>query len=101
MKSSSTSKDNHSSGDEQPHANPPALAILRCEDHRNLAGVLTRVRSVSPLLLPAALPRNVVIKPNLCDVVSWEAAVTTAPSWLPVLAAELRAIRTDLQIVVV
>jgi len=78
-----------------------ALAILRCEDHGNLAGVLTRLRSLLPSLLPVSLPRKVVIKPNLCDIVSWEAGVTTDPSWLTVLAAELRAIRPDVQIVVI
>ena len=77
------------------------LAILDCEDHGNLAEVLTRLRSVSPSLMPASLPRTVVIKPNLCDVVSWEAGVTTDPAWLPVLAAELRAVRPDVQILVV
>jgi uncharacterized protein (DUF362 family) len=75
--------------------------ILRCEDHTDLAGVFARLRSVVPPPLPTSLPRKVVIKPNLCDVVSWEAGVTTDPAWLPLLAAELRAIRPDVQIVVV
>jgi uncharacterized protein (DUF362 family) len=101
MKKLSTFTDNYGSADKQPPPNPHTLAIMRCEDQGNLAGVLTRLRSVSPSLLPASLPRKVVIKPNLCDVVSWEAGVTTDPSWLPVLAAELRAIRPDLQIVVI
>jgi uncharacterized protein (DUF362 family) len=79
----------------------PVAAILRCEDHGDLAGVLTRLHSVAPLLLPRSLPAKVVIKPNLCDIVSWEAGVTTDPAWLPVLANELRAIRPDVQIVVV
>jgi uncharacterized protein (DUF362 family) len=34
-------------------------------------------------------------------MVSWEAGVTTDPSWLPVLAAELRTVRPDVQIVVI
>jgi len=101
MKRSSIFKDNHSFAGKQPPANPPGLAILRCEDDGNLAGVLTRLRSVSPSLLPGFLPRKVVIKPNLCDVVSWEAGVTTDPSWLPVLARELRVVRPDVQIVVI
>jgi hypothetical protein len=58
MKSSSTSKDNPSFAGKQPHTNLPTLAILRGEDHGNLAGVLTRLRSVSPSLLPASLPRG-------------------------------------------
>jgi uncharacterized protein (DUF362 family) len=43
----------------------------------------------------------VVIKPNLCDIAAWETGVTTDPSWLPVLAAELRSIRPDVEINVV
>jgi uncharacterized protein (DUF362 family) len=101
MKEFSTSTDNVHSNDKQSYEDSPSLAILRCEDRGNLAGVLAQLRSVSPSLLPASLPRKVVIKPNLCDIVSWEAGVTTDPSWLPVLAAELRAIRPDVQIVVI
>jgi uncharacterized protein (DUF362 family) len=101
MKSLSPSKDNHSFAGEQPPANLSKLAVLHCEDHVDLAEVLTRLRSASPQLLPVSLPSKVVIKPNLCDMVSWEAGVTTDPSWLPVLAAELRAIRPDVHIVVV
>jgi uncharacterized protein (DUF362 family) len=101
MKSSSISKNNHSSDGKQPPANLPTITILRCEDHGNLDGVLKRLSSVAPLLLPTFLPRKVVIKPNLCDVVSWEAGVTTDPSWLPVLAAQLRDVRPDVQIVVI
>lgn len=101
MKSSSNSEDNHSFAGKQPLTSRPALAILRSEDHGNLTEVLTQLRSASPSLLPGSLPSKVVIKPNLCDIVSWEAGVTTDPSWLPVLAAELRAIRPDVQIVVI
>ena len=101
MKSSPTSKDNRRIAGKRPPANLPSLAILHCEDHSDLVEVLTRLRSASPSLLPTSLPRKVVIKPNLCDMVSWEAGVTTDPSWLPVLARELRAIRPDVQIVVV
>jgi uncharacterized protein (DUF362 family) len=101
MKISSNSKVDNISAGKQLLADPPTLAILRCENHRNLAGVLTRLRSEVPSLLPSSLPRKVVIKPNLCDVVSWEAGVTTDPSWLPVLAAKFRAIRPDVQIVVI
>ena len=82
-------------------ATSPVAVILRCDDHSDLSGVLTRLHSVAPLLLPRSLPAKVVIKPNLCDIVSWEAGVTTDPSWLPVLAKELRAIRPDVRIVVV
>jgi uncharacterized protein (DUF362 family) len=101
MKKSPAPTDHNGSAGKQAPTNLPALAILRCEDHGNLAVVLTRLRSVAPSLLPASLPRKVAIKPNLCDLVSWEAGVTTDPSWLPVLAAELRAIRPDVQILVI
>lgn len=96
MKDLPTSIDAHASGGKQA-----PLAIVRCEVHENLAEAFTRLRSVAPLLLPTSLPSKVVIKPNLCDAFSWEGGVTTDPSWLPVLAAELRAIRPDVQIVVV
>jgi len=101
MKRQSNFQDNHIIAGKQRPANLPMLAVLRCEDTGNLAEVLSRLRSVLPSLLPATLPRKVVIKPNLCDVVSWEAGVTSDPSWLPALAAELRAIRPDVQIVVI
>jgi uncharacterized protein (DUF362 family) len=79
----------------------PSAAILRSEPKAGLDGILQRLRSVAPALLPASLPPKVVIKPNLCDIVSWEAGVTTDPSWLPILAAQLRAIRADVRILVV
>jgi len=79
----------------------PTTAILRCDHRGGLEGLLPRLRAAVPSLLPSCLPSKVVIKPNLCDIVSWEAGVTTDPSWLPILAAELRAIRPDVHIVVV
>jgi uncharacterized protein (DUF362 family) len=85
-------------------ARMPATAratVLRCNHRAGLDGVLDRLRSAAPRLLPASLPSKVVIKPNLCDIVSWEAGVTTDPSWLPALAAELRTIRRNVRIVVV
>jgi uncharacterized protein (DUF362 family) len=78
----------------------PTTAILRCDHQAGLEGILQRLRSAAPTLLPSSLPAKVVIKPNLCDIVSWEAGVTTDPAWLPVLAAELRAIRPDVHLVV-
>src|ERR1700739_5158781 len=97
----SLSKVDRGPTDREPSGNSSGVAVLRCEDHGDLTGVLRRLRSISPSLLPAALPRKVVIKPNLCDLVSWEAGVTTDPAWLPVLDAQLRAIRPDVQIMVV
>lgn len=78
-----------------------AVAILHWDHRVELSGVCEKLRAAAPSILPRELPRKVVIKPNLCDVVSWEAGVTTDSSWLPVLAGELRAIRPDVQIVVV
>ncbi len=54
-----------------------------------------------PQLLPAVIPGQVVIKPNLCDIASWETGVTTDPAWLTVLANELRNRRPDVRIRVV
>lgn len=52
-------------------------------------------------VLPETLPAKVVIKPNLCDIVSWEMGVTSDPEWISVLAKALRARRTDVRIQVV
>jgi uncharacterized protein (DUF362 family) len=48
--------------------------------------------------LPDELPAKVVIKPNLCDIVSWEMGVTSDPAWIPILANAMRARRADVQI---
>jgi uncharacterized protein (DUF362 family) len=79
----------------------PAVTFLDCPDHHDLAGTLNRLRRSNPALLPTSLPRRVLIKPNLCDIVSWEAGVTTDPAWLGVLSDMLRAIRPDVEILVV
>jgi uncharacterized protein (DUF362 family) len=99
MSSSAISARKHASPGQGADAS--STAILHWDSRGDLAGVLTRLRSVAPSLLPSSLPRKVVIKPNLCDVVSWEAGVTTDAAWLPVLAQELRAIRPDVHIVVI
>lgn len=52
-------------------------------------------------LAPASLPEQVVIKPNLCDITSWETGATTDPRWMGVLAREFRAVRPDVRIRVV
>lgn len=52
-------------------------------------------------LAPASLPEQVVIKPNLCDITSWETGATTDPHWVGVLAREFRAVRPDVRIRVV
>ncbi len=101
MQKSTVSSDVHGSAGKPASANFSRVAILHCNEHGNLAGVLAQLRTAAPSLLPATLPRKVIIKPNLCDMVSWEAGVTTDPAWLPPMAAELRAIRPDVQIVVI
>jgi uncharacterized protein (DUF362 family) len=99
MSSSAISARKHASPGEGGPAS--SASILRWDHRGDLDGVLTRLRSVAPSILPSSLPRKVVIKPNLCDVVSWEAGVTTDPAWLAVFARELRAIRPDVHIVVI
>jgi uncharacterized protein (DUF362 family) len=79
---------------------PPTVAVVR-EDHDDLPGALRSVWQRSPCLLPASLPRQVVIKPNLCDIAAWETGVTTDPRWLGALSQELRSIRPDVLIRVV
>jgi uncharacterized protein (DUF362 family) len=79
----------------------PTVAVFPCRGHGNLAEGVSKLRGLVPEFLPSALPRKVVIKPNLCDIAAWETGVTTDPSWLPVLAAELRSIRPDVEITVV
>ncbi|HET6373976.1 MAG TPA: DUF362 domain-containing protein, partial [Candidatus Polarisedimenticolia bacterium] len=64
-------------------------------------GALARAFSLVGALRPASLPPLVVIKPNLCDIVPWEAGVTTDPRWLGVLAGAMRAVRPDVDIKVV
>jgi uncharacterized protein (DUF362 family) len=81
--------------------NAPTTAIFHSEPQGGLEPILGRLRADARTLWPSSLPAKVVIKPNLCDVVSWEAGVTTNPAWLPALAAELRAVRSDVQIVVI
>ena len=56
---------------------------------------------MSPSCFPPALPKQIVIKPNLCDITSWETGVTTDARWLKVLASEIRSIRPDAEIRVV
>jgi uncharacterized protein (DUF362 family) len=79
----------------------PAVAVIPCEDHDNLSGAISQLHRLMPTLLPSVLPRHIVIKPNLCDITAWETGVTTDSSWLPVLTAQLRAIRSDVEITVV
>lgn len=77
------------------------VSAVRVEDHTELAAGFRRALQQLPGLLPQTLPRLVVIKPNLCDISPWETGVTTDPRWVGILAAELRAIRRDVEIRVV
>jgi len=77
------------------------VRAVRVENHDDLAKIFALVLQESPALLPRSLPSQVVIKPNLCDITSWETGVTTDPRWLAILARELRAIRPDVRIRVV
>ena len=76
-------------------------SAVRVEDHAQLAEGFRLALRQLPGLLPDTLPRQVVIKPNLCDISPWETGVTTDPRWVGVVAAELRAIRPDVKIRVV
>ena len=77
------------------------VSVVQLEDHDDLAAgfrlALENVRE----LFPSALPKQIVIKPNLCDITSWETGVTTDARWLKVLASEIRSIRPDAAIRVV
>lgn len=90
-----------SPNESNPDSATSNVAILHCPDHTDLGGTLSRCQRSFPSLWPISLPRKVIIKPNLCDIVSWEAGVTTDPSWLVVLAQTLRSIRPDVEIFVV
>jgi uncharacterized protein (DUF362 family) len=77
------------------------VSAVRVEDHAQLAAGFRAALQQVPGLLPKTLPRQVIIKPNLCDISPWETGVTTDPRWVGILAAELRAIRPDVIIRVV
>ena len=77
------------------------VSAVRVEDHAQLASGFRIGLQQLPGLLPQTLPRQVVIKPNLCDISPWETGVTTDPRWVSVVAAELRAIRPDVGIRIV
>jgi uncharacterized protein (DUF362 family) len=79
----------------------PGVSAVRVEDHAQLASGFRLALQQLPGLLPQTLPRQVVIKTNLCDISPWETGVTTDPRWISILAAELRAIRPDVEIRVV
>ena len=74
------------------------VSVVRLEDHDNLSDGFRFALEQVPGLLRHPLPRQVVIKPNLCDITAWETGVTTDPRWLGVLARELRAVRSDVKI---
>jgi len=78
----------------------PQIAVI-CGQGKSLAEIYDEAKAISPTLFPASLPAAAFIKPNLCDLVSWEHGVTTDPQWIPVLARELRRIRPDIRIAVV
>src|SRR5271169_412385 len=77
------------------------VSVVRVEDHAELQRGFRLALEQLPGLRPQVLPRQVVIKPNLCDIAAWETGVTTDPRWLAILARELRAIRPDVRIRVV
>jgi len=78
----------------------PGVVVLNNID-RGVNEAWAAARKLHAEIFPAALPRRVLIKPNLCDIVAWETGVTTDPAWLRALAPELRALRPDVRISVV
>jgi len=73
------------------------MATERDDLAKRFATALWQVEGIAP----AQLPQQVVIKPNLCDITSWETGATTDPRWVSVLAREFRAVRPDVRIRVV
>ena len=78
----------------------PAVVALN-NVNSGLMTVWSDARTLYPQIFPIDLPARVLIKPNLCDIVAWEAGVTTDPSWLRAVVPELRALRPDVRISVV
>lgn len=78
---------------------PKVIAVQNADE--DISTALRTACQQVPGLFPVSLPRQVVIKPNLCDIAAWETGVTTDPRWLGVLARELRAIRPDVKIRVI
>jgi uncharacterized protein (DUF362 family) len=77
------------------------VSAVRIENHDALADGFRAALRQAPGLLPRTLPKQALIKPNLCDITAWETGVTTDPRWISVLAGELRAIRPDIEIRVI
>jgi uncharacterized protein (DUF362 family) len=74
------------------------VSAVRIENHDALAEGFRAALRQAPGLLPDVLPKQALIKPNLCDITAWETGVTTDPRWLGVLTGALRAIRPDIEI---
>jgi len=77
------------------------VSAVQVENHDRLAEGFRSALEQVPGLLPKALPKQIVIKPNLCDITGWETGVTTDPRWLAILAEEIRSIRPDAEIRVI
>jgi uncharacterized protein (DUF362 family) len=77
------------------------VSVVRLDAGGELARGFELALQQVPSLLPASLPKQIVIKPNLCDITAWETGVTTDPQWLAVLARQIRSIRPDARIRVV
>jgi uncharacterized protein (DUF362 family) len=77
------------------------VSVVRLENHDDLAGGFRFALQQVPGLIPPVLPKQVVVKPNLCDITGWETGVTTDPRWLAVLAQQVRRVRPDAEIRVV
>jgi uncharacterized protein (DUF362 family) len=77
------------------------VSAVRIENHDALSEGFRGALQQAPGLMPPVLPKQALIKPNLCDITAWETGVTTDPRWIGALAGELRAVRPDIEIRVI
>jgi hypothetical protein len=80
---------------------PRKVSVGQLEDPDNFAAGFRLAPENVNELLPNALPKQIVIKPKLCGIPSWETSVTTDARWLKLVANEIRSVRPDAEIKVV
>jgi uncharacterized protein (DUF362 family) len=77
------------------------VAVVDVARETNLSDAFAVALDRLPALLPVSMPQRIVVKPNLCDITSWQTGATTDPEWLSVLSSWLRAQRPGVHIQVV
>jgi uncharacterized protein (DUF362 family) len=80
---------------------PHQVTIVEAGPNRELCDSFREGFQRLPSFVTERTPKFVVIKPNLCDIATWETGVTTDPTWLTVLAQELRTLWPGIAIKVV